>query len=112
MTLYGTYGVNTFHKIVDAFNYLHKNVSKHEKILSDRQSFWYKGNIFKRRIAHMVLNSLLHLHELQMKYVDAYKDLIRNLCSYIDAFDIPSIGYFPMNLIPPSKLNGMTTQVK
>ena len=32
-----------------------------------------KVTFLERKIAHMVLNSLLNLHELQMKYVNTYK---------------------------------------
>ena len=58
-------------------------------------------------IGHMVLNSLLYFHELQMKFVNIYKDLIRKLYTYIDAICILSTGYLPINLIPPSQLNEM-----
>ena len=48
---------------------------------------------------HMILNSLLYLHDLQMKHVDAYRDLIRRLHSYIDEIHILPTGYFPINLV-------------
>ena len=40
MTLNGTYSANSIDEIVDTIYYLHKKISKHEKILSARQSYW------------------------------------------------------------------------
>ena len=60
----------------------------------------------------MVCNSLLYLHELHVKYVNACKDLIRKLCNYIDAIHILSHGYLSINLVPPSQLYGMIKQGK
>ena len=59
-----------------------------------------------------VLNSLLYLQDLQMKYINVYKDLIRKLYIYIDAICILSTGYLLINLIPPSQLDKMINQVK
>ena len=50
----------------------------------------------------MILNSLLYLHELQIKYVNVHKDLTRKLYIYIDAISILSALYLPSNIIPPS----------
>ena len=60
----------------------------------------------------MIPNSLLYLHDLQMKYVDAYRDLIRKLYSYINAIHMLSTSYLLINLIAPSHLNAVVTQVK
>ena len=70
MTLYGTYSADSIEEIIDAINHSHKNVTKFEKMLGGSLPYWYKNSIMKRRITHITLNSLLYLHELQMKYVN------------------------------------------
>ena len=60
----------------------------------------------------MVLNSLSYLHDLQIKSVNIYEDLVRRLQIYLDAIHILSPGYLPIKLIPPSQLNEMFIQVK
>ena len=62
------------------------------------------------RIAQMVLNILLYLHNLQMKFVNIYKGLVRQLYIYIDVVYILSIGYLSISLISPYQL--MLMQVK
>ena len=47
-----------------------------------------------------------------MKYVNIYVDFIRKCYSYIDTIHTLSTGYFQIDLIPPSQLNVMITQVK
>ena len=78
MMLYGTYSADSIEERVDVLNHLHKNITKYEKILGGCQPYLYKDNIMERRIMIMSLNSLLYLHEIQMKYVNICKDLIRN----------------------------------
>ena len=51
----------------------------------------------ERRIAYVICNSLLYLHELQMKCVNVYKGLIRKLHIHIDAMHILSTGYLPIS---------------
>ena len=60
MTLYGTYSVNSINEIVGAINQLHKNISYHEKIITDKIPHWYMKNYYELRIHHMVINSLLY----------------------------------------------------
>ena len=60
----------------------------------------------------MILKTLLDLQDLQKKYINTYKDLIRNLYICFDAISIHSTDYLPITLIPPSKLSDMIMQVK
>ena len=91
MILYGTYSANNIDQIVDFINHLHKDVLKHEKILHGGRSIGIK-TILERRIAHVVLNSLLYFHELQKKYVNPCENSVRKLYSYMDSVWIIS-GY-------------------
>ena len=111
-TLNGTHSANGIGKGIDATNQLHKNFSCHEKIITGMIPPWYKKNYYESRISCVVLNSLLNLQDLQMKYINMYKDLVRKLYIYTDAIHILSTGYLKSNLIPPSQLNDMITQVK
>ena len=111
MTLYGTYSADSIEEIVDPIKHIH-NLTKYEKMLAGKQPYWYKENIMERRITHMIPSSLLYLRELQMKYVNVYKDLIKKINIYIGAICILSTGYLPISLIPPSQLNDMITYVK
>ena len=92
MALYDTYSTNIINEMVHAINHLHKLLSRHERILSGRQLHWYKDNILEKRTANMILSSLLYLHELKIKYVNAYKYLIGKLYSYINAIHIFSLA--------------------
>ena len=60
----------------------------------------------------MVINRLLYLHELQLKYVNTYKDLISKIYINISVICFLSMGYLPINLIPPSKFNVIITHHK
>ena len=82
-----------------------------KNILSGRQSYWYKNDILER-ITHIVLNNFLYLHGLQKKCVNTSKGSIRKLYNYINTIFILSTSYLPTNLIPPSQLNEMISQVK
>ena len=71
LTLHDNYSADSIEEMVQ----LHRNLTKYEKMLGGSWPYWYKDNIMDRRITHMILNSLLYLQEVQMKYV--YKDLIK-----------------------------------
>ena len=88
MTLYGAYITNNIDERVDAINHLHKNLSRHKKILRGREHNLYKDNNLGKGTGYMVLNSLLFLHDLLMKYVNAYEGLIRTLYIYIDVIHL------------------------
>ena len=94
---------------MDAIIHLHKNVSKHQQVLSGQWFHCFKNNILERGIVHIILNSLLYLHKVHMKYVNAYEDLIRKPKSYIDAIHILATSYRSLILVPPSQLNIITT---
>ena len=96
---------------VNAFNQWYIFFSKQEGMLSGKQVYWYKDNILERRVAQVVLNSLLYLHDLKMKFVNIYKDLVRGLYIYIYAIHILSTGYLQITLIL-HQLNEMLMQVK
>ena len=53
-------------------------------------------------MTHMILNSLIYIHKLQIIYVNLYKDLLKQLFIYIDAIHILSAGYLSVSLIAPS----------
>ena len=97
MTLCGTYGGDSIKEIVEALNHSHQNLTIYEKMLGHSQPYWYKDNILERRITHMTPSTLLYLHELQMKSLNVYEDLIRKLYIYIGAICIPSTGYLPIS---------------
>ena len=111
MILYGTYSANSIEEIVDAIICIHNTISNLEEILSGKHLCWYQDNI-EMRIAHMVLISLFYFNELQMKCVNTYKDLINKLYVYIRAIHVFSAGSLPINLISPSQLHEMITQVR
>ena len=46
------------------------------------------AKFYEWRINQMVLNSLLYIQDLQVKYINVYKDLIRKLDIYINAIHI------------------------
>ena len=112
MPLYSMYSATSIDEILDTSNHPHKTLSQHEEILSVKQSHWYKNQVLERRISHMVFSSLLYLHELQVKYVNTYKDWISKLYSHINVINIFSTDCLPNNLILPSQLDWSTTQVK
>ena len=72
MTLKGIYNTNIIDKIVDAINQLHKNIFYHEKKITGKISHWYKKKYYEWRISNLILNSLLYLQDLQMKYIYIY----------------------------------------
>ena len=97
MILHGTHSADIVEEIIDAVNHLPKNITKCENMLGSNQPYWYKDSIMERRITHMILNSLLYLYELQMKYIYVNKDLIRKLYISINASWTLSTGYLPIS---------------
>ena len=49
---------------------------------------------------------------LREKYVQMYKEFISQLHTYIKAVRILLKGYFPISLLPPSKLQDILGEVK
>ena len=48
--------------------------------------------------------TLLHLRTLREKYIRMYEEFIMQLHMYAKVIRILTKGYFPISLIPPSKL--------
>ena len=58
------------------------------------------------------IDAVLFLTNIKEKYVRMYEGFIVELKSYSKAINILSIGYLPISLIPPSKLEAILEQVK
>ena len=55
---------------------------------------------------------MLFLTTIKEKYVKMYERFILELKSYSKAITIPSKGYLPISLMPPSKLEAILEQVR
>ena len=63
-------------------------------------------------VGHYVINSLLFLTTAREKYVKMYERFIDQLKMYSQAIRILSKHYWPISLLPPSKLNIILKEVK
>ena len=63
-------------------------------------------------IQQYATNSLLYLRVIQDKYISLYRELITQLCTYVAAIRILTIGYLPNTLIKPKRLQEILTEVK
>ena len=82
-----------------------------KKLFAGKLNSWYIWYLSKDGISHYAINSLLYLKTLREKYIHMYEEFISQLHMYEKAINILSKGYFPISLLPPSKLQEILCKV-
>ena len=92
---------------------MHNLTSLKEKLFVGKMNEWLKQELTCFNNEHSYsINTLLFLRTIKEKYVRMYERFIAELKSYSKAVHILSIGYLPISLILPSKLETILQQVK
>ena len=113
MIMYGKYNSDTLTNLIDMVHRMHNLTSQKEKLFVGKVNEWLKQQLTHFNNEHSYsINTLLFLRTIKEKYVRMYERLINELKSYSKAICILSKGYWPISLIPPSKLETILQQVK
>ena len=106
MLMYGTYNAKKLEKLIKTVHGIHNTTSSHERLFTGEHS----PSTFKTLYAHSLglqhysTNSLLYLRIIQNKYVELYRELVTQLCTYVSAIRVLAKGYLLNTLITLAKL--------
>ena len=113
MIMYGKYNSDTFMNLIDMVHKMHNITTWKERLFVGKMNDWLRQELtcFNNGYSYS-RSTLLFLTTIKEKYVRMYERFIVELKSYSKAIKILSIGYLPISLIPPSKLETILQQVK
>ena len=112
MVMYGVYNTETLEKLINTIHQMHNITTLNERIFAGKfgSSFtWYMN---KNGIYHYAINTLLYVRTLREKYIKMYEEPIMHLCMRTKVIRILSKGYLPISIISPSKVQGISMQLK
>ena len=112
MVLYAIYNSDTLGKLIKIVHNMYHRRTWNEKLFAGKLNHWYNWYLSKDGIGHYAINSLLFLTTTREKYVKMYERFISQLYMYAKAKRILPIGYLPISLLPPSKLQEILGEVK
>ena len=105
MIMCGKYNSDTLTNLINMVHRMHNLTSLKEKLFVGKMNEWLKQELTGFNNEHSYsINTFLFLRTIKEKYVRMYKRFIAELKSYSKAISIPSKGYLPISLIPPSIL--------
>ena len=110
--MYSIYNSDTLEKLITSVHKMHNTTTWNEKLFAGKLDSWYNWYLTKDRISHYAINCLLYLRRLRGKYIHIYEKFISQLCMHEKAIRILSKGYLPISLLPPSKLQEISDEVK
>ena len=114
LLIYRIYNAETLEKPINTVQEIHNVTSSHENLFAGEHNPAMFRLLYVNvlGIQQYAFNSLLFLRIIQDKYISLYRELIAQLKSYVAAIRVLARGYLPITLIPPSKLQGILTEVK
>ena len=113
MIMYGKYNSGTLTNLINIVHRMHNLTSLKEMLFVGKMNGWLKQELTHFNNEHLYsISTLLFLTTIKEKYGRMYERVIAELKSYLKAIHIPSKGYLPISLIPPSKLETILQQVK
>ena len=113
MIMYGKYNSDTLTNLIGTVHRMHNLTSLKEGLFVGRVNEWLKQQLTHYNDEHSYsITTLLFLRILNEKYVIMYERFINELKFYSKAIHILSKHYLPISLIPPSKLETVSQQVK
>ena len=114
MLMYGIFNMETLDKLINTVHNIHNTTSSHERLFARQHSSLTMRLLYVHSLGlhHYSINSLLYFRIVQDKYIALYKELISQLCIYTSAIRILAKGYLPNDLVTPSKLKEILTEVR
>ena len=108
MLMYGIYNADTLEKLINTLQEIHNVTSSHERLFAGE----HNPGIFRLLYMNVLViqkyafNSLLFLRVVQDKCISLYKELIKQLKSYVSAIRILTKSYLPTTFINPINCKG------
>ena len=113
MIMYGKYNSDMLMDLIDTVHHMQNLTSWKEKMFVGKMTEWVKKELAKSKNEYSYsVDTILFLTTVRGKYVKMCETFIAELKSYSKAIRILSKGYFPISLIPPSKLEAILLQVR
>ena len=113
MLRYRIYNAEKLEKLINTIQEIHNVTSSHERLFAGEHNPVIFRLLYMDAlgIQQYAFNSFLFLRVGQDKYISLYKELIKQLKSYVFAIRILTKGYLPTTLITPSKLQEILAEV-
>ena len=85
MLMYGVYNAEMLEKLISTVHHIHNTTSLHERLFAGQQSSLTLRSLYANALGlqHYSINLLLYLRTVQDKYIALYKELITQLCIYM-----------------------------
>ena len=112
--MYRIYNAETLEKLINTVQNIHNVTSSHEKLFAGEHNPTIFRLLYMNALGihQYAFNSLLFLRVVQDKYMSLYKELIKQLRSYVSPSRVLAKGYLPTTLNTPSKLLEILAEVK
>ena len=112
MIMYGVYKSDTLADLIDTAHRMQNFTTWNEKTLAGKLHDWMELYVQDEGVCNYAINSILFLTTIRDGYVKMYERFIEELKLYSKAIRVLSKGYFPISLLPPSKLEKILKEVR
>ena len=110
--MYGVYNSDTLTDLIDTVHRMQNFTTWNEKTFAGKLHDWMEIYSQDEGVHNYAINSVLFLMTVREKYVKMYERFIEELKLYSKAIRVLSIGYLPISLLPPSKLEKILKEVR
>ena len=112
MVMYGVYIAKALEKLIKTVHQVHNTTTPNVRLFTGELNTAFTWYVSKNGAHHCAINSLLYLRTLREKYVEMYEEFILQMQLYAKAIQILAIGYLPICLISPLKLQEILASVQ
>ena len=110
--MYGAYNSDTLTELRDTVHRMHNTTSWRERTFAGRLNQWLELYLHEEGIRHYTVNLILFLTLIREKYMNMYERFLEQLKMYSKAIRSLSIGYLPISVLPPPKLERFLSEVR
>ena len=112
LIMYGVYNSGTLTELIDTVYRMHNTTMQKERTFAGRLNQWFEIYLHQEGMHYYAINLVLYLTSVKEKYMKIYEIFIEELKLYSKVIRILSKGYLPISLLPPSKLEGILSEVR
>ena len=110
--MYGVYNSDTLTELIGTVHRMYNTSTWRERTFAGMLNQWLELYLHQDGIGHYTINSILFLTLIREMYMKMYERFLEQLKMYSKVIIILSKGYFPISLLPPSKLERILSEVK
>ena len=103
IVMYGIYNTETLENLINTVHKMHNSTTEIVKLFAGEPNAAYTWYINATKTQEYAIDSLLYLWTVRDKYVQMYKEFIKQLYIHAKAISILAKGYLPSSLITPLK---------